>query len=49
MLGSGFKHVARGELRPPSVRLVPLAEVARAHRELAHLHPGEKIVLTMEG
>jgi NADPH2:quinone reductase len=48
LLADGLDRVAAGELRAPTPRVLPFREVARAHRELAELNPGEKIVLALE-
>ncbi|WP_166873370.1 zinc-binding dehydrogenase [Salinibacterium sp. ZJ450] len=47
LLRTQFDRIVSGELRAPSVRVVPLSDVSRAHRELAEISPGQKIVLTL--
>jgi hypothetical protein len=47
ILSTQFDRIVRGELRAPSIRVIPLSEVSRAHRELAEINPGQKIVLTL--
>lgn len=49
LLTAQFTRIATGELRAPRVRLVPIHDVARAHRDLDTLKAGEKIVLTLNG
>lgn len=49
LLAAQFDRITTRELRAPSVRLVPIHDVARAHHELEALDAGEKIVLTLDG
>lgn len=48
MLAAELALVVAGELVPPTVRTLPFAEVAAAHRAAEQVGPGEKIVLTMD-
>jgi NADPH:quinone reductase len=48
LLTAQFDRIVTGELRAPTVRLIPIDDVARAHQDLNTLDAGEKIVLALD-
>jgi NADPH:quinone reductase len=49
MLQNDLNRIADGSLNGPTVTTVPFADVVDAHRRLASLPPGHKLVLEMPG